>query len=68
MPLHNCNQSFTVKGLQEFVGMVHFYRRFNPAPARMMLPLSEALTGKPKTLVWNEAMVKAFQDTKKVLA
>ena len=31
----------------------------------MMLPLFEALTGKPKTLVWDEAMVKAFQDTNK---
>ena len=28
-----------------------------------MLPLFEALTGKPKTLLWDEAMVKAFQDT-----
>ena len=34
----------------------------------MMLPLVEALTGKPKSLVWNKAMVKAFQDTKKALA
>ena len=62
------NQPSTVKGLQEFVGMVNFYHRFIPAAARMMLPLFEALTNKPKTLVWNEAMVKAFQDTKKALA
>ena len=34
----------------------------------MMLPLFEALTGNPKTLVWDEAMVKAFQNTKKALA
>ena len=60
-------QPSTVKGLQEFIGMVNFYRRFIPAAARMMLPLYEAVTGKPKTLVWNEAMVKAFQDTKKAL-
>ena len=62
------NQPSTVKGLQEFVGMVNFYRRFIPAAAQMMLPLLEALTSKPKTLVWNEAMVKAFQDTKEALA
>ena len=62
------NQPSTVKGLQEFVGMVNFYHRFIPAAARMMLPLFKALTSKPKTLVWNEAMVKAFQDTKKALA
>ena len=62
------NQPSTVKGLQEFVGMVNFYRRFIPAAARMMLPLFEALTGKPKTLIWKEEMVKAFQDTKAALA
>ena len=61
-------QPVTIKGLQEFVGMANFYRRFIPAAAQMMLPLFEALTGKPKTLVWDEAMVKAFQDTKKALA
>ena len=33
-----------------------------------MIPLFEALTGKPRTLVWNNAMLKAFQDTKKALA
>ena len=33
-----------------------------------MSPLFDALEGKPKTLVWNDAMVKAFQDTKRALA
>ena len=61
-------QPITVKGLQEFVGIANFYRRFIPAAARIMLPLFEALTGKPKTLVWDETMVKAFHDTKKALA
>ena len=58
----------TIKGLQEFVGMVNFYRRFLPGAAQMMIPLFEALTGKPKKLAWNDAMVKAFQGTKKALA
>ena len=62
------NQPSTVKGLQEFVGIVNFYRRFIPAAARMMLPLFEALTGKPKTLIWKEEMVKAFQDSNVALA
>ena len=61
-------QPTTVKGLHEFVAMVNFYRRFIPAAAQTMLPLFEALSGKPKTLVWNEDMVKAFHDTKKALA
>ena len=62
------NQPSTIKGLQEFVGMVNFYCRFIPAAARMMLPLFEVLTGKPKTLIWKEEMVKPFQDTKAALA
>ena len=62
------NQPVTIKGLQEFVGMVNFYQRFIPAAAQLMSPLFDALEGKPKTLVWNDAMVEAFQDTKRALA
>ena len=32
-----------------------------------MSPLFDALEGKPKTLFWNDAMVKSFQDTKRAL-
>lgn len=39
-------QPITVKGLQEFVGMVNFYHRFIPAAAQMMSPLFSALAGK----------------------
>ena len=60
-------QPTTINGLQEFVGMVNFYRRFIPAAAQTMLPLFEALTGKPKTLVWTDAMVEAFHKTKQAL-
>ena len=51
-------QPTTVKGLQEFVGMVSFYHRFIPGAARLMLPLFDAIAGKPKTLTWNEEMEK----------
>ena len=61
-------QPTAVKGLQEFVGMVNFYRRFIPGAAQKMMPLFEALSGKPRNLVWNEVMTKAFQDTKEALA
>ena len=54
-------QPTTVKGLQEFVGMVNFYHRFIPGAARLMLPLFDALAGKPKTLAWNEANGKGFR-------
>ena len=58
----------TIRGLQEFVGMANFYRRFIPAAAQIMLPLFEALAGKSKTLSWSEDMFTAFQNTKKALA
>ena len=61
-------QPVTIRGLQEFVGMANFYRRFIPAAAQIMLPLFEALAGKARTLSWSEDMVTAFRDTKKVLA
>ena len=57
-------QPVTLKGLQEFVGMVNFYRRFIPSAAQVMAPLFAALTGKTKAVAWNEGMIKAFQDTK----
>lgn len=58
----------TVKGLQEFVGMVNFYRRFIPAAAGIMQPLFSALAGKAKFLQWNDVMMTAFQDAKSALA
>ena len=61
-------QPVTVKGLQEFVGMVNFYHRFIPAASQLMSPFYAALVGKPKTSVWSIAMEKAFQDTKAALA
>ena len=61
-------QPVTVKGLQEFVGMVNFYYRFIPAAARIMQPLYSALASKPKILEWSDTMVQAFQDTKTALA
>ena len=54
----------TIKGLQCFVGMINFYFKFIPAVARIMAPHFEALTEKPKALVWNAATVKVFNNTK----
>ena len=61
-------QPETIRGLQEFVGMANFYRRFIPAAAQIMSPLFDALAGKPKMVSWSEDMVTAFQNTKKALA
>jgi hypothetical protein len=44
-----------VKQLQQFLGMVNFYRRFLPGIARTLQPLTDALRGDPKTLEWPPA-------------
>ena len=64
----NFSQPSTRKGLQEFMGMVNFYRRFIPRAAQLMLPLFEAATTKSKLLIWDSRMVNAFQATRRALA
>ena len=58
----------TLRGLQEFVGMVTFYHRFVPAAARIMQPLFKILGNKPKVLLWDEAATTAFENAKRALA
>lgn len=68
--IQNFGQPRTIKGLQEFVGMVNFYHRFIPKAAELMQPLYQALSGKPKTshIAWSPDMMKAFVETKTALA
>ena len=54
-------QPTTARGLQTYLGMVNFYRRFLPAAARVLRPLTEALKGAPKGLVaWSADMQRAL--------
>ena len=57
----------TVKGLQEFIGMVNFYHRFVPSAARIMQPLFKLLANKPKQLIWDMTMA-TFNNAKEALA
>ena len=66
--IENFGQPTTIKGLQTFVGMVNFYHRFVPRVAELMRPLHQALSGKAKTLVWDDALGEAFENTKSALA
>lgn len=68
--IRNFGQPNTVRGLQEFLGMVNFYHRFIPSSAKLMQPLFAALKGKSKNnhLEWTDNMSKAFVDTKSALA
>ena len=56
--------------LERFIGMVNFYHIFVPGAAKMMKPLYQALTGKPrpKILTWSQEMEKAFQEAKDALS
>ncbi|KAK3792219.1 hypothetical protein RRG08_035976 [Elysia crispata] len=63
-------QPSTVKGLQEFLGMINFYHRFLPNIAASFSPLYGALkSSKPRQeLVWSQEMKQAFLNGKTALA
>jgi transposase InsO family protein len=61
----------TVKELQGFLGVINFYRRFIPAAAHILKPLTDQLKGGPKpaaSIPWTEAMQAAFAAAKAALA
>lgn len=66
----------TVRGLQEFLGLINFYRRFLPNIATTLLPLYSILkaTGKANCKAskspvhWNDEALDAFEASKRALA
>jgi hypothetical protein len=69
--VRNFPQPHTVKQLQAFLGLFNFYRRFVPAAAAIVRPLTDALRGNPagaKPVNWSAEMRAAFAATKAVLA
>ena len=58
----------TVQHLQSFLGMANFYRRFIPAAAQVLKPLTDALRGGQRTkLEWTQEMEGAFLGVKQKL-
>jgi transposase InsO family protein len=60
----------TVKQLQAFLGVVNFYRRFVPAAAKLLRPLTDSLKGSPKptaAVEWTAELEKAFASAKSAL-
>ncbi len=60
-----------MKELQGFLGVINFYRRFIPAAAHILKPLTDQLKGGPKpaaSILWTEAMQAAFAAAKATLA
>ena len=66
--IRNFKKPATVKGLQEFVGMVNYYHRFVPSAAAILQPLFKALTGRPKDFAWTVEMDNAFEQAKGALS
>ena len=61
----------TVKQLQQFLGLVNFYRRFLPGAAETLRPLTSCLKGLHKgtdPLDWSDDMAGSFQRIKSALA
>ena len=55
------------KQLQSFLGLVNFYRRFIPAAAQILLPLTDALRGEA-AWTWTPAMNHSFSLIKETLS
>jgi hypothetical protein len=61
----------TIKELQAFLGLFNFYRRFVPAAATILRPLTDALAGSPRgtaAVKWNETRQQAFSAAREALA
>jgi hypothetical protein len=56
-----------IKGLQRFLGMVNFYRRFMPGLAGLVKPLTDLLRGSPTQLEWTPEAETAFDAAKVAL-
>jgi hypothetical protein len=60
-----------IKQLQALLGLVNFYRRFVPAAAAVLRPLTECLRGGKKgteKLQWTEPMLQAVNKAKAAVA
>ncbi len=60
----------TVKDLQNFLGVINFYRKFVPAAAEMLRPLTDALKNSPAAkavIEWTAERRAAFQAARSAL-
>jgi hypothetical protein len=65
--VQDCPPPTDIKQLQRFLGLINFYRRFLPAVARTLQPLTDLLKGSPKVLLWSSAAEAAFVAAKAAL-
>ncbi len=60
-------QPTDIKQLQQFLGLVNFYRRFLPSVAKTLKPLTDLLQGSPNWLEWTQQADAAFAPAKTAL-
>ncbi len=65
--VQDCPPLTDIKQLQRFLGLINFYRRFLPAVACTLQPLTDLLKGSPKVLLWSTAAEPAFIAAKAAL-
>ncbi len=58
--VQDCPPPTDIKQLQRFLGLINFYRRFLPAVARTLQPLTDLLKGSPGRLVATAAAAAAI--------
>ena len=64
--IHNFPKPTTQKKMREYLGLVNFYRRFLPGCAKLLLPLTNLLSGKVKSnapINWSHTAESAFQQS-----
>ena len=69
--IENFPQPNTIKELQGFLGLINFYRRFIPAAANILLPLTDSLRGGSSgstRLKWSPEMSASFNSAKSSLS
>ncbi|XP_066958260.1 uncharacterized protein [Macrobrachium rosenbergii] len=66
--IENFPEPQTIKALQEFLGMINYYRHFIPDVAHIMYSVTSILKGKPKTLTWEAPQQQAFIQMKRALS
>ena len=66
--VHDFARPTTMKGLQQFLGMVNYYHRFISAAATILQPLYTATRGRVQLIRWTALMDAAFQKAKIALS
>ena len=69
--IHIFPKPATQRKLREYLGLVNFYRRFLPDGAKLLLPLTNLLSGKTTSnapITWSPEAESAFEQSKASLA